>query len=100
MTEPSATRSKSVRDEAAEVMCCLHDLLCEPAFVSALVPLVSGNTRQGDCEIAEALRFGTSVRRAEGHSSGRNTNSSVQGDCVDSAAFRRTASTLTEGNRL
>jgi len=51
VTAAAATYPKSaVRDEAADVMCCCRELLCEPAFMKALVRLVAGNERGGQRE--------------------------------------------------
>ena len=48
---PDVTLSR--RDEVANVMLCLREVPREPTFASALVLLVSGNGRDGDCETAE-----------------------------------------------
>lgn len=43
MNATAATYPKGVEDAAQEILRCLHESLREPAFVSSLILLVSGN---------------------------------------------------------
>ena len=57
---------RSPRDEAADVLRCLHETLREPAFASTLVRLVSGEGLGEKREIAGCSPFDTPAINGKG----------------------------------
>jgi hypothetical protein len=66
VTATAATCPKSVRDEAAEVMCCLRESLREPAFASALALVLCGRRKGEESDSAERVAPDASAESGEG----------------------------------
>jgi hypothetical protein len=62
VSETEATCPKNVRNEAAEVMRCVWELLREPAFASTLAHLISRSWQREETNFADCVPRASGAR--------------------------------------